>query len=57
MKTDTQGWFLIYDLKDQCGRCAEVVRESRMASCPYALQAFPAAHNCARYRYDWSDEK
>jgi hypothetical protein len=53
--TDTQRTVTIYDLKDQCGRCAEVVREHRMASCPYNQHSFPAAHNCPRFRYDWED--
>lgn len=55
MKTNTQGWFQIYDLKDQCGRCAEVLKEGRMASCPYNLRAFPTAHNCPRFKYDWEE--
>ena len=56
MTVDTQGWVPIYDLKDLCGRCVEVVHEHRMASCPYGQKSFPAAHNCPRFRYDWSEE-
>jgi hypothetical protein len=49
---DTNGWFAIYDVKDQCGRCKHVVTEQRMACCDYNKSGFPAAHNCALFKWD-----
>jgi hypothetical protein len=56
MTVDTQGWVPIYDVKDQCGMCAHVVKEHRMASCDSMRGGFPAAHNCPMFKYDWSDD-
>jgi hypothetical protein len=50
--TDTQGWFAIYDIKDQCALCKHVVIEQRMACCDYGKAGFPAAHNCALFKWD-----
>lgn len=56
MREYLQGWFAIYDLKDQCGDCSEVVTEGRMVSCQYGQSAFPSAHNCPRYRLEQEDD-
>ena len=56
MREYLRGWFAIYDLKGQCGSCAEVIKEGRMVSCPYDQKGFPSAHSCARYEYDRSGE-
>jgi hypothetical protein len=48
----TEGWFLIYDIKDQCAICKHVVVDKRMACCDYNKQSFPAAHNCALFKWD-----
>jgi hypothetical protein len=48
----TEGWQLIYDLKDQCGICSHVVTEHRMACCDYGKKDFPAAHNCPIFKFD-----
>lgn len=53
MKTNTEGWFPIYDVKDQCGRCANTVEEHRMQACMFKLVSFPAAHNCPRFSFSW----
>ena len=48
---------LIYDVKGQCGNCAHVVRDHRLASCDFNRHDFGNAHNCPVYRFDWEDSK
>jgi hypothetical protein len=49
---DTMGWESKYDVKGQCGVCAHVVEERKMAACEFGREGFPAAHNCPIYKYD-----
>ena len=51
-RQDTLGWESMYDVKDQCGICAHVVIERKMAACEFGKPGFPAAHNCPLYKYD-----